>query len=471
MNIKSCLYFLGLSFFPISLMSLINIFYSLYFNYLKNVNSYLITLILSLIIGLAFFYLGRKEKDNINIYEQLFLIFLVYFLISFFISIPFYLSSYNLTFINSYFEAVSGLTGTGFSTFEYIKSLDSPLILWRSSSQWIGGLYFLIFLILIFSNKQMSFKMINLTFSLENKINFSSNLFSVTNRIFLIYLSLSILIFSLFLFSGIRLFDSLNLSMTVVSSGGFLPTDTLNDIIKTDLQSIFLCFAFLVSFLNFYLFYNFFLERNNLKYHTEDLYLVILAGIFSIIFYFSNSLNVSSVLVNILSSLSNSGISMHVVPENYGLYFLLLTMIGGSVLSLTSGIKFLRIYILIKGFLMEIYRLVKPNVVLNTKIMFSNHKINSENVKISFLIFIFFFLGLFILSSILLVDFLDFENSFKLSILTLTNTASSNIYGMSEIRFADFFTFTKLSLIIFMIIAKVELLAVFILVKKVFFKD
>ena len=87
---------------------------------------------------------------------------------------------------------------------------------------------------------------------------------------------------------------------------------------------------------------------------------------------------------------------MHVVPENYGLYFLFLTMIGGSVLSLTSGIKFLRIYILIKGFLMEIYRLVKPNVVLNTKIMFSNHKINSENLKISFLIFIFFFLGLFI---------------------------------------------------------------------------
>ena len=325
MNIKSCLYFLGLSFFPISLMSLINIFYSLYFNYLKNVNSYLITLILTLVVGLAFFYLGRKEKENINIYEQLFLIFLVFFFLFFFISIPFYLSSYNLSFINSYFEAVSGLTGTGFSTFEYIKSLDSPLILWRSSSQWIGGLYFLIFLVLIFSNKQMSFKMINLTFSLENKINFSSNLFSVTNRIFLIYLSLSILIFSLFLFSGIRLFDSLNLSMTVVSSGGFLPTDTLNDIIKTDLQSIFLCFAFLVSFLNFYLFYNFFLERNNLKYHTEDLYLVILAAIFSIIFYFLNSLNVSSVLVNILSSLSNSGISMPLFQKimDYTFCFLL----------------------------------------------------------------------------------------------------------------------------------------------------
>ena len=251
MNIKSCLYFLGLSCFPISLMSIINIFYSFYFNYLNNINSYLITLILTLFFGLIFFYIGKKERENINIYEQLLLIFLIYFLISFFILIPFYLSSYNLTFINSYFEAVSGLTGTGFSTLAYIKNLDSPLILWRSSSQWIGGLYFLIFLVLIFSNKQMSFKMINLTFSLENKINFSSNLLTVTNRIFLIYLSLSVLIFSLFLFSGIRLFDSLNLSMTVVSSGGFLPTDSLNDIIKTELQSNFFMFCFFNIFFEF----------------------------------------------------------------------------------------------------------------------------------------------------------------------------------------------------------------------------
>ena len=59
------------------------------------------------------------------------------------------------------------------------------------------------------------------------------------------------------------------------------------------------------------------------------------------------------------------------IPPALGGYFLILTLIGGSVLSSTSGIKFLRIYILIKAFLVEIYRLVKPNLILNTKIMFS----------------------------------------------------------------------------------------------------
>jgi len=452
-------------------MSLINIFYSFYFDYLENVSSYVLALFLSLFVGLLFFYIGKKEREIISIYEQLFLIFLVYFLISFFILLPFYFSDYGVSFVESYFESISGLTGTGFTVFEHIKSLDSPLILWRSSSQWVGGFYFLIFLVLIFSNKQVNFKMIDLSFNLEKQINFSSNLISVTNRIFLIYFSLTVLIFLSFLISDIRIFDSLNLTMTVISSGGFMPTDSLNDIIRNDLQSLVLCFAFLISILNFYLLYNIVLERDNLRNHKEDIYLIVFAAVFSVIFYFINDLNLFSVFINVLSSIGTSGISIRAVPENFSLYFIILTLFGGSVLSTTSGLKFLRIYILIKAFLMEIYRLVKPNLMVNTKIMFSENKINADNIKMSFLIFILFFLSLFILSSILLVDFLDFENSFKLSILTLTNTAASNIYGMQEIQFGDLFTFSKISLIIFMVIAKVELLAIFILLRKVFFKD
>ena len=471
MKIKPCLYYLGLSFFPISLMSLLNIFYCFYFDYLSNVNSYSLVLLFSVFLGSAFYYLGKKDHQIIGIYEQLFLIFVIYFFISIFISIPFYLSNYDISLLDAYFESISGFTGTGFSIFDLVKNLDPPLILWRSSSQWIGGLYFMIFLVLIFSNKQVNFKMLDLTFTLEKKINFSYNLISVTNRIFLIYLCLTLIIFSLFLISGIRIFDSLNLSMTIISSGGFLPVETLDNIVRNNLQSFFLCIGFLVSLLNFYLVYNFFLDRNNIKQHREDIYLIFLVLGFSFIFFLVNDIEVLSTFISVLSSIGNSGISSSEVPENFGLYFLILTLIGGSILSTTSGLKFLRIYILIKAFLIEIYKLVKPNVMINTKIMFSDNKINSENIKMSFLIFILFFLSLFILSSILLVDSLDFENSFKLSILTLTNTATSSIYGIQNINFVDLFTFSKFSLIIFMVIAKVELLAIFILIRKVFFKD
>ena len=114
--------------------------------------------------------------------------------------------------------------------------------------------------------------------------------------------------------------------MTVISSGGFLPTDSLSEIIENNFQSTVLCIGFLISILNFYLFYNVVFARDNLKKHNEDLYIVGTVLVFSMIFYFTNNLNFTSVLINILSSIGNSGISIIAVPENFGLYFIILTL-------------------------------------------------------------------------------------------------------------------------------------------------
>ena len=163
MNLKGISYYLGLFCFPISILAFINILYSSYFDYFLSINSYVTTLIVSFTIGSSLLFFGKKSEKRINFIEQLLLIILVYLMISFFIALPFYLSNYQVTFLNSLFESISGITGTGFSIFKNIKYLDPTLILWRSSSQWIGGLYFLFFLILIFSNKQFNYKMNELT--------------------------------------------------------------------------------------------------------------------------------------------------------------------------------------------------------------------------------------------------------------------------------------------------------------------
>ena len=153
MNLKGISFYLGLFCFPISFLAFINILYSSYFDYFLSIDTYFIALVVSLIIGICFFFYGKNSKKNINYFEQLILIISSYFLTSLLIAIPFYLSDYQVTFLNSIFESISGLTGTGFSTFKNIKYLDPTLILWRSSSHWIGGLLFLIFLIIIFFKK------------------------------------------------------------------------------------------------------------------------------------------------------------------------------------------------------------------------------------------------------------------------------------------------------------------------------
>ena len=225
--------------------------------------------------------------------------------------------------------------------------------------------------------------------------------------------------------------------------------------------------------LNIFFIYNLFSKIDLIKrYHSEDIGLVLIIIIFStVLFVTTNNLDFSEVFIVVISSISNSGISLNKIESNFSLYLLFLTIIGGSIVSNTSGIKLLRIYILLKATSNEILKLVRPNNVTNQYIFFSDKKINNENIKLSFLIFIAFFFSIFILSGILLTDNINFENSFKLSILTLTNTVNSNNYIDQYIDFGNLLTSSKISLIIFMVIGKIELISFFLIVKKIFFKN
>ncbi len=470
MNFKGITYYLGLFCFPIVVLAFINILYSSYFDYFLSINSYIITLFISLFIGVVLLFLSKNSEKKINFLEQLILIVLVYILVALLISIPLYLSNYQVTFINAIFESISGLTGTGFSVFENIKYLDPTLILWRSSAQWIGGLYFLFFLILIFSNNKFNFKMNNLTFSGDGGLNFEANVKGLLSKIFIIYSSLSLIIFVLLNIVEIRLFNSLNLSMSMISTGGFLPTNSLNTIIKTNPQKIVFIFALLISILNFFLILNIFQKKTIVREHKEDFYLIVFSIIFVFLIYFNNYDGLD-IVISVLSSLGNSGLSLINSNNNLSLYFVLLTIIGGSLISNTSGIKLIRIYILLKTSSSEIAKLISPNSIINKNIFNTEKKITNENIKISFLIFISFFISLFILSGILIVDKIDFEQSFKLSILTITNTTTSGMFGVEKMNFANLLTTSKLSLIIFMIIGKIELISVFLIFKKIFYKD
>ena len=469
MNFKSISYFLGLFCFPISLLSFINILYSSYFDYFLSLDSYFVTLAGSLVFGASFLYYGKNSQKKIDFIEQLFLIIAVYLLTALLVSIPFYFSNNQQTFINSFFESISGLTGTGFSTFKNIKYIDPTLILWRSSSQWIGGLYFLYFLTIIFSNKKFNYKMVSLTYSGNTSYKSEENIRNNILNIFIYYCILSFAVFLLFNVSGIRLFNSLNISMTMISGGGFLPTDSLENIITTNFQKIIFIASLLLAMFNFYLVFNIFDKKILVREHKEDLYLLFLTLILITLIYFNNNSGLD-LIISIVSSLSNSGLTL-IKSNNLSLYFLLITIIGGSLISNTSGIKLTRFYILLKISSSEIIKLISPNSVVNKTIFSSDKKITDENVKISFLIFISFFLSLFILSSFLILDNIGFEKSFKLSILTLTNTVNSELFNMEELNFTNLLTSSKISLIIFMIIGKIELISIFLIFKKLLFKD
>jgi trk system potassium uptake protein TrkH len=452
----------------VSIFSFLNIIYSYYFNLYLNLNTYYFSLFSSLIIGLLFFRIKEITKKP-TIFEKILTVFLGYILLPLVMSLPFYFSIYDLTLLNSIFESVSGFTSTGFTIFDNIKHIDQGLILWRSSIQWIGGLYFLFSIIFLIDIYDDSLKK-----SLTNFISFnSSEILKQTIKIFVLYTSITISIFIILNIFEIRTFNSLNLSMTVISSGGFLPTNNLSSILINQTQIVIFSLLMLVSFFSIFFIYNLiFLRNKNLNFFYEDIHLLLYFLFTTTIFFtfFSFDNNFTYIFLSLVSSISNIGISLEFNQSNLNFIYLILVIIGGSFFSTSSGLRFLKIYSLTKYSLNQILSFSRPKNIFMNKLIFSNINFDFKEINKYFLTILIFIISLFILTSLLSLSSIPFESSFKLAILTLMNTVNSYSYGLNDFSFNDLHFLTKSFLIFFMIIGRVELLSLLLIAKKFLFK-
>ena len=277
---KFILNYLGVFFILLSVLSFFNIIYSYYFNLYLNIDAYFYTFLISIIIGASSF-IRNKIEIKITIYSKIIAVIIGYFLLPLIISIPYYFSIYNLSFLNCFFESVSGFTSTGFTVFENIKQLDQSLIIWRSTSQWIGGIYFLFSILLLIDIFDDSLKK-----SLTNFISFNySETFKQSFKIFILYTALTLFLFATLKLINLRTFDSFNIAMTIISSGGFLPVNDIGGIVNGNFKEIIFSFLMLFSYFSLFLIYNiFFLKKKSLNFFAEDIYLLIYFLILLIVF-------------------------------------------------------------------------------------------------------------------------------------------------------------------------------------------
>ena len=465
---KLSFFYIGSFSFILSILSFFNIIYSYYFEILYNIEIYTYTLIITLIFSLPFF-IKKNEYKKFSIYEKIIAVASGYLILPLIISIPYYFGVNYLSFVDSYFEAVSGFTSTGFSIFENVKYLDQSLLIWRSTSQWFGGLYFLISILFLIDLYDDNYKKI-----LTNFISLDVNeIIKQSTKILFVYTSITLLLFILYKIINLRSFDAFNLSLTIISSGGFLTVNNISEILQSNYQIYIFSCSMLISFFGILLPYNvIFSRKKDLLVFTEDYYLLVylvsLIGIFFI--FFNQDNNFSITLFSLISSISNIGFSFEVNNQD-NFIFLILIIIGGSLVSTSSGLRFLKIYILTKFSLNELVSHTKPKHILLNKVLFSKVKIDSSDINKYFFTVIIFILSLLILVSLLTLFNIKFENSFKIGILTLMNTVNSSLYGLNDLNFTQFSTPLKSILILFMIIGRIEFISILILIKKFVFKN
>ena len=275
-------------------------------------------------------------------------------------------------------------------------------------------------------------------------------------------------------FINLRTFDSFNFALTLIASGGFLPTNNLEAVLNSDIKIIVFSLLTLVSFFSIFLSYNlFFLKQKNLNVFTEDFYLLIyllfLIVIFFIFFNFNNDF--SNIFFGLSSSVSNIGIYFDESYNKLDIIYLILVIIGGSFFSTSSGLRFFKLFTLTKFSINELLSHTRPKQIFANKISFSEKNINQSDIKKYFLTISLFILSLFVVTILLTLNNIDFVYSFKLGILTIMNTVNSGLYGLENFDFQNINFISKIIFILFMIIGRVELISILILLKKFLFKS
>ena len=461
MNLKAIFYFLGKLNLLIVFFSLINLGYCFYFNFNLNIHVYLITFIFSLI----FFVLSKNikyDEENLRSYNLISLTILGWIILPLIVSIPYWLGGYE-NFINSYFETLSGFTSFGASIFiEKLNFLDSPLLLWRASTQLMGAIFFVITIILVLGNKDVNLYPIKFIIQKKETVHFSINFENVFNNTCYAFVILFLISLFFLNFTDLRILDKFTLSLTIISTGGFF----ISDLVLSNSDKFVISFLLIISSLNIFLILGLFKINNTYTFYEDRYFLLAFVIFFIALVFFTDGLNYLDLLILLSSSISNSGINFaNNVNNNFVFILISASFFGGCLISSTSGFKVSRILIIFNKIYSELVKLLVPSAVINSTIFKSNEKIESKDFYSCSLLLFFYILMFIIYSFILTLENIKFEDSFLTAILLTFNTLPSNIYISENIDFTNFSNLTMIFTCIMLILSKVTPLSIIALIK------
>jgi len=398
---------------------------------------------------------------------------------SFFGTVPYLLSGIDLSYINILFETVSGLTTTGSSILIDINSVDKSLLIWRSTTQWLGGMGVIVLTITVLP--LLGSGGINL-FKAESPGPSADRLtpkFKDTARLlWIVYISLTLIETILLYFSGLSLYHAFNHSLTTLSTGGFSTFNTSVNQFSTMSKLIINIFMFLAG-TSFILLLKTIRSKSLSEFlkSTEFLfYSFMVIATASIFLFKTNYVN-----ENILESINNAFFtSLTLITTtgftnlnyenwniNYRTFILGLMFLGGMAGSTAGGIKTIRVIALLKSVRNEIRKIFYPNAIF--KIRMSKSILPEkmiESVQTFFILYVaIFVLGTFAvsISSNAFGDPMSFEAT-----LSAVASAMNNIGpGLAELGPTKNYFFldslTKVLLSLLMVIGRLEIFPIAIL--------
>ncbi|MDP2366308.1 MAG: TrkH family potassium uptake protein, partial [Ignavibacteria bacterium] len=419
MNYKVVLYIIGLLLILTGIFMMLGIPFSIYYGS-NDILSIVISGFITIVSGLILYLLFRKgDTKNIGKREGYLIVSFGWFIMSIFGSLPFIISGTIPSFVDAFFETMSGFTTTGATILIDIESVMPGILFWRSLTQWLGGMGIIVLSLAILPLLGIGGMQL---FAAEvpgvTKDKIHPRVKETAKRLWGIYVILTGLEVILLIIGGMNLFDAINHSFTTMATGGFSTKNASTAHYNTPfIQYVFICFMFFAG-MNFSLHYlimhrQFKSVKSNEEFKYYALFILIVTIIITFIhqphvaFGFEESFRNS--LFHVVSLVTTTGY-VSSDYENWApfsrMIFFALLFIGGCAGSTGGGIKFVRHLLLFRNSSLELKRLIHPRAIIPVRL---NGKSVSQEIISNVQAFFIFYILLFVLGSILLSVFgLDF---------------------------------------------------------------
>lgn len=429
----------------------------------------IVFLIPIVILCLLFWMVGRKRPEHGQIYgkEGMVIVALAWILWSLFGAMPFTLSGYIPSYVDAFFETVSGFTTTGSSIIPDVEVLPHCLLFWRSFTHWIGGMGVLVFVLVVTSlDRKNSMYLMRAEVPGPEKDKLVPKAMSTARILYGMYLILTVIEMVFLVIGGMNLFDSMIFSFGSAGTGGFSNyADSVAHFNSAYIDGVITVFCALFG-VNFALFYFMILGdfKSILKNEELRTYILLIAGATAAIMlnihllYPTIGKSFRYAVFQVVTVITTTGYSTADFaqwPMFSKAVLMMLTVIGACASSTGGGIKVSRLLVGMKCVKREIVQLAHPKSVGIIRI--GGKKVSSDVLRTIYIYFI-AYVGILIGSVVLVsLDNFDFETTFSAVLTTLGNVGP----GMAQVgpmgNFAEFSPLSKLILCFDMLAGRLEI--------------
>ncbi|MBN1650835.1 MAG: TrkH family potassium uptake protein [Bacteroidales bacterium] len=442
--------------------------------------SLIVSAVITLIIGLLGWRLTFGVNKLVSKKEGYLVVAFSWILISFFGSLPFYLSGYFPSFTDAFFETISGFTTTGASILTNIESLPKGLLFWRSLTHWIGGMGIIVLSLAILPLLGIGGMQL---FAAESpgptfdKIH--PKVKETAKRLWAIYVLFTFLEVAFLMLGKMPFFDAVCHAFATMATGGFSTQNASVEDYSAFIQYVIIVFMILAG-TNFSLHYYLLVGRvkdiwknDEYKFYLGIIFFVTL--IISTGLYFKMGFGVEKAfrdgLFQVVSILTTTGFvtaDYLIWPPILWFVLFLLFFIGGSAGSTGGGVKVTRVLLLLKNSLLELKRLVHPNAIIPVRL---NGKPVQQNIVFVVMSFFLIYISIFAFGAIILVGLgLDFISAIGASASSLGNIGPAlGSVGPIE-NYAHLPSIAKWFLSFLMLLGRLELFTVLIIFSPTFWR-